>query len=138
MYAILFKDNYLILSYMSIATLKKKTTNYMSSATKRSGKPPGGFWLPQGPFGAPGSLTSVMLQDASTNYGPSGFSLQGSHRSISVGKDMKFSKQGTPYRGQYAIGNGGIRGQYCHAEPLLNAGLGKISVAGNQWEFVKQ
>jgi hypothetical protein len=49
---------------MSIATLKKKTTNYMSSLTKRSGKPPGGYWLPQGPFGTPGSLTSVMLEDA--------------------------------------------------------------------------
>ena len=138
MYTILFKDNYLILSYMSIATLKKKTTNYMSTLTKRSGKPPGGYWLPQGPFGVPGSLTSVMLQDASTHYGPSGFSLQGSYRSISVGKDMKFSKQGTPYRGQYAIGWGGNGGQYYHAEPVLNAGFGTISVMGNQWEFVKQ
>ena len=122
---------------MSIATLKKKTSNYMSSLTKRSGKPPGGYWLPQGPFGAPGSLTSVMLQDAATHYGPSGFSLQGSHRSIGVGRDMKFSKQGTPYRGQYPIGWGGSGGQYYQAEPVLNAGLGKVTVQGNQWEFVK-
>ena len=86
---------------MSIATLKKKTTNYMSSTTKRSGKPPGGYWLPQGPFGTPGSLSSVMLADAKSHFGPVGFSLQGTHRSISVGKDMKFSKQGTPYRGHW-------------------------------------
>ena len=121
---------------MSIATLKKKTTNYMSSLTKRSGKPPGGYWLPQGPFGTPGSLTSVMLEDATKHAGPVGFSLQGSHRSISVGKDMKFSKQGTPYRGKYPIGWGGTRGRYYQAEPVLNAGDGIVTVEGNQWEFV--
>ena len=60
---------------MSIATLKKKTTNYMSSLTKRSGKPPGGYWLPQGPFGTPGSLTSVMLEDAKKML--SGFDMKG-------------------------------------------------------------
>ena len=97
---------------MSIATLKKKTTNYMSSATKRSGKPPGGYWVTQGPYGVPGSLTSVMYSDAINHYGSSGFSLQGAHRSISVGKDMKFSQQGTRYKGAYAIGNGGHGGQY--------------------------
>jgi len=123
---------------MSIATLKKKTTNYMSSLTKRSGKPPGGYWLPQGPFGTPGSLTSVMLEDATNHAGPVGFSLQGSHRSISVGQDMKFSKQGTPYRGKYPIGWGGSRGRYYQAEPVLNAGDGIVSVEGNQWEFIKQ
>ena len=109
----------------------------MSSLTKRSGKPPGGYWLPQGPFGTPGSLTSVMLADATTNYGPSGFSLQGSHRSIPVGQDMKMSKQGTRYRGIHAIGHGGSNGTYFRAEPLLNAGPGIITVKGNQWEFIK-
>ena len=122
---------------MSIATLKKKTTNYMSSATKRSGKPPGGYWVTQGPYGLPTSLTSVMYSDAINHYGPSGFSLQGSHRSISVGKDMKFSQQGTRYRGIHAIGNGGNQGRYFRAEPVLNAGDGIITVAGNQWEFIK-
>jgi hypothetical protein len=122
---------------MSIATLKKKTTNYMSSATKRSGKPPGGYWVTQGPYGLPTSLTSVMYSEAINHYGPSGFSLQGSHRSISVGKDMKFSQQGTRYRGIHAIGNGGNQGRYFRAEPVLNAGDGIITVAGNQWEFIK-
>ena len=122
---------------MSIATLKKKTTNYMSSATKRSGKPPGGYWVTQGPYGLPTSLTSVMYNDAINHYGPSGFSLQGSHRSISVGKDMKFSQQGTRYKGIHAIGNGGHGGQYYVAEPVLNAGEGIVTVTGNQWEFIK-
>ena len=122
---------------MSIATLKKKTTNYMSSATKRSGKPPGGYWVTQGPYGLSTSLTSVMYSEAINHYGPSGFSLQGSHRSISVGKDMKFSQQGTRYRGIHAIGNGGNQGRYFRAEPVLNAGDGIITVAGNQWEFIK-
>ena len=109
----------------------------MSSATKRSGKPPGGYWVTQGPYGLPTSLTSVMYSDAINHYGPSGFSLQGSHRSISVGKDMKFSQQGTRYRGIHAIGNGGTQGRYFRAEPVLNAGDGIITVAGNQWEFIK-
>jgi len=122
---------------MSIATLKKKTTNYMSSATKRSGKPPGGYWVTQGPYGVPGSLTSVMYNEAINHYGPSGFSLQGSHRSISVGKDMKFSQQGTRYKGIHAIGNGGHNGRYVVAEPVLNAGDGIVTVTGNQWEFIK-
>jgi hypothetical protein len=122
---------------MSIATLKKKTTNYMSSATKRSGKPPGGYWVTQGPYGLPTSLTSVMYSDAINHYGPSGFSLQGSHRSIPVGKDMKFSQQGTRYKGIHPIGHGGKNGRYFKAEPLLNAGDGIVTVAGNQWEFIK-
>ena len=123
---------------MSIATLKKKTSNYMSSLTKRSGKPPGGYWLPQGPFGTPGSLSSVMLADATSHYGPVGFSINGSHRGGGIGREMKFSKQGTPYRGVNPIGWGGAGGQYYQAEPVLNAGDGIITVTGNQWEFVKQ
>lgn len=122
---------------MSLATFKKKTTNKYSSATKRSGKPPGGHWLPQGPFGLSNTLSSVLLTDAINNYGPVGFSLQGSRRSISVGKDMKFSQQGTRYKGAYAIGNGGNGGQYYTAEPVLNAGPAIIEVKGNQQEFIK-
>ena len=121
---------------MSLATFKKKTTNKYSSATKRSGKPPGGYWLTQGPFGN-NSLKNVMLEDSIKNYGSVGFSLNGSHRTISVGKDMKMSKQGTRFRGQYPYGNGGTGGQYFEAIPVMNAGEGIVSVDGNQWEFVK-
>jgi hypothetical protein len=121
---------------MSLATFKKKSINKSSSATKRSGKPPGGFFLPQGPFGNRG-LNYTILQEAIKNYGAVGFSLEGAFRSISVGKDMKFSQQGTRYRGPYAYGNGGKFGRYYQAEPVLNAGVGIIAVKGNQWEVVK-
>jgi hypothetical protein len=122
---------------MSLATFKKKTINKFSSATKRSGKPPGGYWLPQGPFGLPQGLNSVILEDNLKNYGPKGFSIQGPHRSISVGKDMKFSQQGTRFRGQYPYGSGGHYGQYYEAIPVMNAGQGIVEVRGNQWEYIK-
>ena len=118
---------------MSLATFKKKSINKYSSATKRSGKSPGGYWLTQGPFGN-NTLKNVMLEDTIKNYGPVGFSLNGSHRSISVGKDMKMSKQGTRFRGQYPYGNGGNGGKYFQAIPVMNAGEGIVSVNGNQWE----
>lgn len=121
---------------MSLATFKKKSINKYSSATKRSGKQPGGYWLPQGPFGN-NTLKNVMLREGISNYGNNGFSINGSHRSISVGKDMKMSKQGTRYKGIYPYGNGGHYGQYFQAIPVLNAGLGKVEVEGNQFEYVK-
>jgi hypothetical protein len=121
---------------MSLATFKKKSINKYSSATKRSGKPPGGYWLTQGPFGN-NTLKNVMLEDTIKNYGSVGFSLNGSTRSISVGKDMKMSKQGTRFRGQYPYGHGGNGGQYFQAIPVMNAGEAIVSIDGNQWEFVK-
>jgi hypothetical protein len=116
---------------MSLATFKKKTTNKYSSATKRSGKPPGGIWLTQGPFGSTNDFLSLA------NYGPNGFSLAGSTRTISVGKSMAFSQQGTKYKGIHPVGHGGTYGKYYHAEPLLNASPAKIDVRGNQHNYIK-
>ena len=82
---------------MSLATFKKKSINKYSTATKRSGKPPGGFWLPQGPFGKNKTINSVMLIENIKHMGAVGFSLNGSRRSISVGQDMKNSKNVTPF-----------------------------------------
>lgn len=121
---------------MSLATFKKKSINKYSSATKRSGKPPGGYWLTQGPFGND-TLKNVMLENSIKNYGPVGFSLNGSRRSISVGKDMKMSKQGTRFRGQYPYGNGGNRGKYFEAIPVMNAGEATVGIDGNQYKFIK-
>jgi hypothetical protein len=121
---------------MSLATFKKKSIHKFSSATNKSGKPPGGFFIPQGPFGNKG-LNNIILQESLANYAKVGFSLEGSYRNISVGKDMKFSQQGTRYKGIYPYGNGGKYGKYYQAEPVLNAGLGTISVKGNQTEFIK-
>lgn len=124
---------------MSLATFKKKVINRYSTATTRSGKPPGGKWLPQGPFGRDGTVNSVMLKEGGAwgGEGEVGFSLNGSHRMIPVAKDMKFSRQGTRYRGVYPMGHGGHGGQYFQAIPVMNAGRGVVEVKGNQWQYVK-
>jgi hypothetical protein len=92
---------------MSLATFKKKSV--IISGTNRSGKSPGGYWLPQGPFGH----NKITLSQATQSFGSVGFSLNGTHRNKGgVGKDMKMSKSGTPYRGTHPIGWGGTNGRY--------------------------
>jgi len=92
---------------MSLTAFKRKSViNYGS---KRSGIEPGGYWLPQGPFGH----STKVLKEAIQNYGPVGFSINGGRRNIGgVGRDMKMSKSGTPYRGTQPIGFGGTFGKY--------------------------
>lgn len=132
---------------MSLTAFKRKSViNYGS---KRSGKPPGGYWLPQGPFGH----ATRVLQSAIDNYGPVGFSINGGHRNVGyIGKTYHMSKSGTPYRGTEPIGWGGTYGKYPTAQlvgpysgaistnnspvvqPLLNA-VKKVS--GTQYLYVK-
>ncbi len=117
---------------MSLATFKKKSINRWSSATKISGKPPGGYWLPQGPFGA----STVGLKLAIDNYGPVGFSLNGGHRNVGyIGKGYKMSKQGTPYRGVHPMGSGGCCGTYKQAQPVLN--IREVDTLGTQYKYIK-
>ena len=74
---------------MSLATFKKKSINKYASATKISGKPPGGYFLPQGPFGTSKEYLSIALDSP----GVEGFSLNGNLRNIGyVGKTYSFSK----------------------------------------------
>jgi len=121
---------------MSIVAFKRKSV--IRYGANVSGKPPGGYWLPQGPFGTPGTLTSVMLEQNSKTRGPEGFSINGPHRNIGrVGQDMKFSKNGTPFRGVYAIGWGGTYGRYPYSEPVYNFPPVKGTVSGSQVEYVK-
>ena len=54
---------------MSIVAFKKKSV--IQYGSKRSGKPPGGYWLPQGPFGH----STTGLQLSINTLGPVGFSL---------------------------------------------------------------
>ena len=107
---------------MSLTAFKRKSViNYGS---KRSGKAPGGVWLPQGPFGH----STRGLQLAIDNPGPVGFSINGGHRNVGgVGRDMKMSKSGTPYRGTEPIGWGGSYGTYPSATLV-----GSISATGIQ------
>ena len=104
---------------MSLATFKKKSINSASSATKRSGKPTNEYWMYQGPYGRKGSLSSTIFKaslDNSAIYNGasnSGFSVTGPYRNIGqIGRNMKFSKSGTPYRGVYPKGWGGTNGRY--------------------------
>lgn len=115
---------------MSIVAFKKKSViNY---GAKRSGKQPGGYWLPQGPFGH----ATTGLNDAIHNYGPVGFSLNGGHRNVGyIGKESKFSRNGTPFRGKYAYGNGGSCGNYATSEPVFN--VNRVNVLGSQYLYVK-
>ena len=101
---------------MSLTAFKRKSViNYGS---KRSGTAPGGVWLPQGPFGH----STTGLQLAIDNPGPQGFSINGGRRNIGgVGRDMKMSKSGTPYRGAYPVGFGGTYGKYPSAVLVGNA-----------------
>ena len=138
---------------MSLTAFKRKSViNYGS---KRSGIAPGGFWLPQGPFGH----STKTLKEAIQNYGTVGFSINGGRRNIGgVGRDMKMSKSGTPYRGTQPIGFGGTFGKYPSAtlignddqstgvipnanskqaavEPVLNSRV--VDTMGSQYLYVK-
>jgi hypothetical protein len=124
---------------MSLATFKKKTINRYSSATKISGKPPGGIFLPQGPFGNSTNFLSIALRSTATE----GFSLNGSHRNVGyVGKTYKFSKNGTPCRGVFARGSGSQLGSKRGAleyniptQPVYN--VNEVIVLGDQNMYVK-
>jgi hypothetical protein len=123
--------NYLILSYtMSIQTLKKKGV-ITCHGTNISGKEPGGNWLSQGPFG---SGKNVIIGA----YGNRGFSLNGGTRNVGyIGKSSAFSKNGTPFYGQFPIGNGGVNGRYPNPQPLLNFPQVRGQTQGKQFEFIK-
>jgi len=124
---------------MSLATFKKKTINRYSSATKISGKPPGGIFLPQGPFGNSTAFLSIALKSPGTE----GFSLNGSHRNVGyIGKTYKFSKNGTPFRGVFPMGSGSQLGtkrgalEYLFpSEPVYN--VNEVNVLGDQYLYVK-
>ena len=115
---------------MSIVAFKKKSViNYGS---KRSGKTPGGVWLPQGPFGP----NNLSLKQAIQNYGPVGFSINGGHRNIGyVGKTSMFSKQGTRFRGTEPYGSGGSGGRYPTPLPVFN--VNEVIVLGDQQLYIK-
>ena len=124
---------------MSLATFKKKSMNKFSTVTTRSGKPPGGIFLPQGPFGK----NTVPLQLAINNPAIVGFSLNGGTRNIGyVGKDSKFSKRGTPFRGIHPYGSGTYPQNKSGltyatiAEPVFN--VNEVITLGQQSAFIKQ
>lgn len=115
---------------MSIVAFKKKSV--IQYGSKRSGKPPGGIWLPQGPFGH----STVGLQLSYTSFGPVGFSLNGTHRNKGyIGKSSAMSTNGTPFRGQHALGHGGRFGTYETPLPVFNGN--EANTQGNEWRYIK-
>jgi len=115
---------------MSIQTFKKKGV-ITGHGTKISGKAPGGIWLSQGPFG---SGKNVCVSSA----GYEGFSLNGGTRNVGyIGKNSLFSKNGTPYHGQFPIGCGGTNGRYPASQSVLNFPQVRGDTQGKQFEFIK-
>ena len=115
---------------MSLTAFKRKSV--IQYGSKRSGKPPGGIWLPRGPFGT----NLLSFEEATKNYNNSGFSINGGHRNIGyVGKDSKFSKNGTPFRGTQPCGTGGLLGQY--AQPLPTFNISNTQTLGDQYMYIK-
>jgi len=118
---------------MSIVAFKKKSEVRYGSG--RSGKPPGGKFITQGPFGYNAGKAGQMNVSI-VNYGSNGFSLVGAHRNIGyVGQNMAMSKSGTPFRGIYPVGNGGCCGQYATPLPTFNSN--KVNTQGDQYQYVK-
>jgi hypothetical protein len=117
---------------MSLATFKKKSI-ISSHGTKVSGKPPGGIWLSQGPFGKHKDKLVLSVRA----FGPEGFSINGGHRNVGyVGKSYAMSKNGTPFHGQYPYGSGGTMGQYAQPEPVYN--VNRVYTLGTQADYIKQ
>ena len=114
---------------MSIVAMKNKgVIQYGGKGSISKGQ--GGVWLNQGPFGKMGIVSSG-------GYGE-GFSINGGIRTGSyIGQSMRMSKSGTPFRGEHAMGAGGLRGRYYHANPVFNLSLAKSSVEGSQYMFIK-
>jgi len=125
---------------MSLATFKKKSINKYASATNISGKPPGGYFLPQGPFGK--NTESLLI--ALNTPGLEGFSLNGNHRNVGyIGKTYQQSKNGTPFRGVNPMGGGSLLGSKRGAlefnyvtQPVFN--VNEVYVLGDQYKYVKQ
>ena len=103
---------------MSIVAFKRKSV--IQYGSKRSGKTDDQYWVNQGPFGRENTTNSVILKQGTLSFGPggtpglrSGFSLRGSYSNTgAIGNTWKFSKNRTPFRGVYPIGNGGKGGRY--------------------------
>jgi hypothetical protein len=113
---------------MSIQTLKKKGV-ITCHGSNVSGKPPGGIWLRQGPFGSKDDIGAP---------GANGFSLNGGTRNVGyIGKSMAFSKNGTPFYGQNPIGWGGTNGRYPKSGPVMNFPNVRGDTQGRQFAFIK-
>jgi hypothetical protein len=115
---------------MSLTAFKKKSVIQFGS--NRSGKPPGGVFLPQGPFGSNTSILSLSLKNVAEN----GFSINGGTRNTGyIGKSSSFSKNFTPFKGENAKGNGGHFGTYYNRDHIYP--FREVYTAGTQFFYIK-
>lgn len=135
---------------MSLATFARKSAVLHKSTISASS--PGGIW--------PDISASCCVQKDNSQiypFGPVGFSLVGSRRSPGgVGRDMRMSKSGTPFRGQWPVGWGGTHGKYPSSvlvatstgtgtvsnappQPVVQPVLNALSVItrGTQYKYIK-
>ena len=117
---------------MSIATLKKKSMNQYGKnhSVKQSGGGGGDgkYWMTQGPFG---NTTNKLF-----TYSDVGFSVNGSHRNVGyIGKTYQMSKNGTPFKGNYAVGHGGSGGYYNTKNVVLNSA--RFGLMGAENKYIK-
>jgi hypothetical protein len=127
---------------MSLVAFKNKSV--IQYGSKRSGKPVDKYWVNQGPYGLPGTTNSVSLIAGTIPFGPggtpglrAGFSVRGSYSNTGgIGKTWKFSKNRTPFRGEYPIGSGGVGGRYTQSVVLAVCPGGAL-VKGDTSEYVK-
>ena len=113
---------------MSIVTFKKKsTTQYgKNHSAKQSGS--GEYWIFQGPFG---KTTKQPF-----TYSNVGFSANGSHRNVGyVGKTYQMSKNGTPFKGNYAVGHGGSGGSYDTKNQVFHSA--RFGLMGAESKYIK-
>jgi hypothetical protein len=112
---------------MSNQTLKQKVMNGVGANI--SGKPPGGIWVSQGPFGSKGNVI---------NANNNGFSLNGGIRPNSfIGKTYAVSVNGTSFKGIYPVGHGGTNGRYPKSQPVMNSPLVLGQTQGQQFMYIK-
>ena len=111
---------------MSIVAFKKKSV--IQYGSKRSAKQPGGYFLPQGPFGK----NMFVLQETKS---PVGFSLNGGRCMGYIGQTMEMSQNGTPFRGTHPLGHGGVNGTYPSPQPVFN--INKVNVLSTQYQYIK-
>ena len=115
---------------MSLQTFKKKgiiTCHGTNTSGKFNGEQ---FYVRRGPFG---------VDENVGKWGSNGFSINGGTRSPGyIGKTYQMSKNGTPFNGQFPLGNGGNHGRYYEAEPVFNMPNVRADTQGNQYKFIKQ
>lgn len=113
---------------MSIVTLKNKTMTQYGKNNSSNNPWAGNYWINQGPFG--------NTQKNVLGYSDVGFSLNGGHRNIGyIGKTYNMSKNGTPYKGNYAMGSGGSGGGYNTTNQVFNSS--RFYLMGRENKYIK-